>query len=58
MKKELAEEFLVWLNTTEAGQKFVVEEMSSSLTTLILQQPPLATAWAIPLSPTWLRIRL
>ena len=27
-EKELAEEFLVWLNTTEAGQKFVVEEMS------------------------------
>ena len=27
-EKELAEEFLVWLNTSEAGQKFVVEEMS------------------------------
>ncbi len=27
-EKELAQEFLVWLNTTEAGQKFVVEDMA------------------------------
>ena len=27
-EKELAEEFLVWLNTTEAGMKFVVEDMA------------------------------
>ena len=27
-EKELAEEFLVWLNTSEAGQKFVIEDMS------------------------------
>lgn len=27
-EKELAQEFLVWLNTSEAGQKFVVEDMA------------------------------
>lgn len=27
-EKELAQEFLVWLNTTEAGQKFVIEDMA------------------------------
>lgn len=27
-EKELAQEFLVWLNTTEAGQKFVIKDMS------------------------------
>ena len=27
-EKALAQEFLVWLNTTEAGQKFVIEDMS------------------------------
>ena len=27
-EKALAEEFLVWLNTSEAGQKFVVEDMA------------------------------
>lgn len=27
-EKELAQEFLVWLNTTEQGQKFVVEDMA------------------------------
>ena len=27
-EKALAEEFLVWLNTTEAGQKFVIEDMA------------------------------
>lgn len=27
-EKELAQEFLVWLNTTEEGQKFVIEDMA------------------------------
>lgn len=27
-EKELAQEFLVWLNTSEEGQKFVVEDMA------------------------------
>lgn len=27
-EKELAQEFLVWLNTTEAGQKYVIEDMA------------------------------
>lgn len=27
-EKELAQEFMVWLNTSEAGQKFVVEDMA------------------------------
>lgn len=27
-EKELAQEFLVWLNTSEAGQKFVIEDMA------------------------------
>lgn len=27
-EKELAQEFLVWLNTSEAGQKFVIENMN------------------------------
>lgn len=27
-EKALAEEFLVWLNTTEAGQKFIIEDMA------------------------------
>ncbi len=27
-EKELAEKFLVWLNTSEAGQKFIVEDMA------------------------------
>lgn len=27
-EKELAQEFLVWLNTTEAGQKFIIKDMA------------------------------